>query len=131
MRAFYSFFTNNFTINLAKTLSRNNFLSYAVYRKITIFTKVSFFFKWTQLFFYKKTQFLHVFQKQYYLSRILREVCYNLEMRIFQVQSLGILLRQLAKKTGKNASLRAEDFFSLLEVWSEKNGTQVIVSFRS
>ena len=43
--------------------------------------------KKNQVFFQKK--FSYVFEKSYYFSRILRQLCYNLVMKNFQIQNVG------------------------------------------
>ena len=72
-----------------KTFSWNNIIWYPFFSKFATFKRVwkkVFFSKETHLFFQKKTNFTR-FEKSYYFSRILRQICFNLASKNFQRQN--------------------------------------------
>ena len=55
-------------------------------------------------FFFQKILFLYVFGKSYYFSRILRQICFNLVMKTFQIQNiLDIWTFSIRKQTLKKS----------------------------
>ena len=90
---FLIFLQKKFTIEVEKTFLRNIIIRCAFYSKFSTFTdfeKIQAFLEKTIQFF-NEAQILYVFEKSYYFSCILRQVCYVLVMTNFQIQNLGIL----------------------------------------
>ena len=75
-----------------KIFSLKNFIWYALYNKSAIFTdflKSGVFKK--ILIFFQKSQLSYFFEKFYYFSRILRQIRYNLVIKILKVRTVIFL----------------------------------------
>ena len=78
----------NIAIKVEKTFLRNSIIWYAFNSKFATFNdfeEKSCFF-WKPIYFFKKKHF----EKSYYFSHILWQICYNLVIKSFQFQNLGI-----------------------------------------
>ena len=80
----------------------------------------SFFPKKKPIFFKKKT-ISHVLRKSYYLSRILRQLCYILVIKSFHSQNIGHFYSHQTLSIVKNVEKRrisafwVDDFLSILQ----------------
>ena len=113
------FLQKNLTIKVEKTFSSNDIIWYAFYSKFATFAF------WKKIVF-KKNQLSYVFEKPYYFTCILRQICHKLVMKNFQILNCpSIILPVQLAKNGKNTKDTADNFLSTLHTWAEIKKTEM------
>ena len=119
----FSWFLQKKIVNLGKkAILWNIIIWYAFYRKFATFSwfrKISRFFRKTKP--YQKIPNFVCFEKSYYFSRILRQICYKFVMKTFHGQKRRLpdtLNRTLSIRmyAWKKRSLWVDDFPPVLEI---------------
>ena len=120
VQSFLFFFCQiNLIMRAEKTFLRNITILYAFYSKFTTFSDLKKFFFEKPTYFLKNPNFER-FEKIYYFSRILRQICYNSMKKNFDIrtreQSMLARLRGLNWQTSGKKTHQFERNI-LLPIW--------------
>ena len=96
------------------------------------FLKKSFFFFEKPIYFFKKDPNFERFEKSYYFSRILRQICYNLVKKCLHVQKreqtcrcrVNAIGNHRVKKTSEMVHLRGRFCFHILKNMAQNKNAQ-------